>query len=1292
MKVKVTPFFFFLRLLAWCLVGFGLYLFVAWTSYHPFDMGYSTANLNDQVQNVTGSLGALLTDVSFTFFGQIANLIPFVFCAAPILWLIYAKSAPTSIWVPLRWLAGIVLLLCGFTSLATFTPVSANFSDFYTSGGVLGEWLKAEALKYGLNDLVFFVLIALALVGGFLLCKGLEFCQIAHKVYRWALMKPQEEDKDEEVDEFEHDEEENVAQNNLSENNDAPIFDENYAINEVTDEETALEKAEERAVAHNHTDFIPEPVTHTVPKIRGLAPHEDNTLDSENSLSHSNSSVDELTKHLQEESLSKATVIGEEINELLQPENMSVSQHTVSDHPTQIHTETAQSETAEPMEIQDIPPIDLAEIGQPIDVKVSDEVMPKKVVAGEIQEIPVVKMAQKENPINPPKTRTFNTATLSPEALQAQIAMRQRVQAQRVLAKFGRLPSQNPVAQEPEMKTEAVADVPHVDHNIHNQTIAEPVPRQPISPSTVNASPKVENVAQEFIPTPSATPLHIQLNDIPEVAELAREADKVALESNTTEASKIIPPASMANELAQRQNAFAQAQAQAQAQNVHISHEQQDTQPTQNAYTPREAQVAQPPQNAYTPREAQVAQPTQNASTPREAQVAQPTQNAYTPREAQVAQPTQNAYTSREAQVAQPTQNAYTPREAQVAQPTQDAYTPREAQVAQPTQNAYAPREAQVAQPTQNASTPREAQVAQLTQNAFTPREAQVAQPTQNAYTSREAQVAQPTQNAYSTQEARTNNQPVVEEVEAEDVSNIPQYQVYGDSLIHPALQKRMEVLEKPTTPLPTIDLLDKHPSAAQNITEASLQQTSARIEHLLKDFGVKATVEEVLVGPVVTRYELALQPGVKASKITNIESDLARALLFPAIRVAEVIPGKPYIGIETPNAERQTVFLRDVLDSDEFREAKSPLSMALGKDISGEPVVVDLASMPHLLVAGATGSGKSVGVNTMILSLLFRVKPEDVKFIMIDPKVVELSVYNGIPHLLTEVVTDMKKASNALRWCVDEMERRYQLLAALSVRNIEGYNEQIEKYEKLGMPIPNPLWKPGDTMDKMPPPLEKLPYIVVIVDEFADLMMMVGKQVEELIARLAQKARAIGIHLILATQRPSVDVITGLIKANIPTRIAFSVASKIDSRTILDQGGAEALLGRGDMLYAGKNALELTRVHGAYMTDEEVVRVANDWRARGKPNYIDGILDYADEEEESAVHSREDMGDLDELFDEVVDFVVNTGTTSVSALQRRFRIGFNRAARIMDQLEEQGIVSSMQNGKREVLARSTDY
>ena len=518
-----------------------------------------------------------------------------------------------------------------------------------------------------------------------------------------------------------------------------------------------------------------------------------------------------------------------------------------------------------------------------------------------------------------------------------------------------------------------------------------------------------------------------------------------------------------------------------------------------------------------------------------------------------------------------------------------------------------------------------------------------------------------------------------------------PNYKGYSGSLIHPAFQQQTTKREKPSTPLPSLELLSKHPAVEQNITQEEVFETSQRIEQQLRNFNVKATVKDVLVGPVVTRYELELQPGVKASKVTSIDTDLARALMFRSIRVAEAIPGKPYIGIETPNLHRQMVPLRDVLDSSEFRDTHATLPMALGKDISGKAVIVDLAKMPHLLVAGSTGSGKSVGVNTMILSLLYRVQPEDVKFIMIDPKVVELSVYNDIPHLLTPVVTDMKKAANALRWCVDEMERRYQLLSALRVRNIEGFNEKIDEYEAMGMPIPNPIWRPGDTMDAMPLALKKLSYIVVIVDEFADLMMVAGKQIEELIARLAQKARAIGIHLILATQRPSVDVITGLIKANIPSRIAFTVASKIDSRTILDQGGAEALLGRGDMLYSGQGSSDLVRVHGAFMSDDEVICIADDWRARGKPDYIDGILESADDEE-STEKGISSGGELDPLFDEVMDFVINTGTTSVSSIQRKFSVGFNRAARIMDQMEVLGIVSPMQNGKREILSRRPDY
>ena len=530
-----------------------------------------------------------------------------------------------------------------------------------------------------------------------------------------------------------------------------------------------------------------------------------------------------------------------------------------------------------------------------------------------------------------------------------------------------------------------------------------------------------------------------------------------------------------------------------------------------------------------------------------------------------------------------------------------------------------------------------------------------------------------------------------VPESTALEADSSPNYKSYRDSLVHPAFQQPTAKREKPSTPLPSLDLLEHRPAQSQDITREEIMDTSRRIEQQLRNFNIKATVQDVLVGPVVTRYELELQPGVKASKVTGIDTDLARALMFRSIRVAEVIPGKPYIGIETPNTHRQIVPLRDVLDSAEFHNAKALLPMALGKDISGKPVVVDLAKMPHLLVAGATGSGKSVGVNTMILSLLFRVQPEDVKFIMIDPKVVELSVYNDIPHLLTPVVTDMKKAANALRWCVDEMERRYRLLSALRVRNIEGFNEKIDEYEAMGMPIPNPIWKPGDTIDQMPPALKKLSYIVVIVDEFADLMMVAGKQIEELIARLAQKARAIGIHLILATQRPSVDVITGLIKANVPSRIAFTVASKIDSRTILDQGGAEALLGRGDMLYSGQGSSDLVRVHGAFMSDDEVVRIADDWRARGKPDYIDGILDGTDDEENTE-KTAAIGGELDPLFDEVMEFVLNTGTTSVSSIQRKFSVGFNRAARIMDQMEEQGIVSAMQNGKREILAHHPDY
>ena len=532
-------------------------------------------------------------------------------------------------------------------------------------------------------------------------------------------------------------------------------------------------------------------------------------------------------------------------------------------------------------------------------------------------------------------------------------------------------------------------------------------------------------------------------------------------------------------------------------------------------------------------------------------------------------------------------------------------------------------------------------------------------------------------------------------EIEKEVAKSAQSYKPYENSLIHPLLQPKTNNAKKPTTPLPALDLLDRRPVAAQDITRAELLETSKRIEQQLRNFNIKAKVMDVLVGPVVTRYELELEAGVKASKVTNIDKDLARALMLSSIRVADVVPGKPYIGIETPNDRRQTVSLRDVLESNEFRQSKAILPMALGKDISGKAVVIDLAKTPHLLVAGSTGSGKSVGINTMILSLLYRVTPEQVKFIMIDPKVVELSIYNGIPHLLTEVVTDMKKAANALRWCVDEMERRYQLLSYLRVRNIEGYNEKIDEAAAMNLPIPDPTWKPGDSMDTMPPALEKLSYIVLIVDEFADLMMVAGKQIEELIARLTQKARAIGIHVILATQRPSVDVITGLIKSNIPSRIAFTVVQRNDSRTILDQNGAEALLGKGDMLYLGNGTTDLIRVHGAFMSDDEVVRVADDWRARGKPNYIPSILEsIEDENDDDDFVSNGGSDELDPLFDRAVEIVVNTGTTSTSFIQRRLKIGFNRAANIMEQMEEQGIVSEMRNGKRELLSRNpnTDY
>ena len=547
-------------------------------------------------------------------------------------------------------------------------------------------------------------------------------------------------------------------------------------------------------------------------------------------------------------------------------------------------------------------------------------------------------------------------------------------------------------------------------------------------------------------------------------------------------------------------------------------------------------------------------------------------------------------------------------------------------------------------------------------------------QPAPQAY----AQPQQPVQQPYA-QPQQPQHQP-------------PQFQQPApqpqESLIHPLLMRNGDSrpLQRPSTPLPSLDLLTPPPAEVEPVDTFALEQMARLVEARLADFRIKADVVNYSPGPVITRFELNLAPGVKAARISNLSRDLARSLSTVAVRVVEVIPGKPYVGLELPNKKRQTVYLREVLDNTKFRDNPSPLTVVLGKDIAGDPVVADLAKMPHLLVAGTTGSGKSVGVNAMILSMLYKAQPEDVRFIMIDPKMLELSVYEGIPHLLTEVVTDMKDAANALRWSVNEMERRYKLMSALGVRNLAGYNEKIAQAMRMGRPIPDPYWKPGDSMDAQHPVLEKLPYIVVLVDEFADLMMTVGKKVEELIARLAQKARAAGIHLVLATQRPSVDVITGLIKANIPTRIAFTVSSKIDSRTILDQGGAESLLGMGDMLYSGPNSTSPVRVHGAFVRDEEVHAVVQDWKARGRPQYVDGIT--SDTESEGGGGGFDGGEELDPLFDQAVNFVTEKRKASISGVQRQFRIGYNRAARIIEQMEAQGIVSEQgHNGNREVLA-----
>jgi S-DNA-T family DNA segregation ATPase FtsK/SpoIIIE len=504
------------------------------------------------------------------------------------------------------------------------------------------------------------------------------------------------------------------------------------------------------------------------------------------------------------------------------------------------------------------------------------------------------------------------------------------------------------------------------------------------------------------------------------------------------------------------------------------------------------------------------------------------------------------------------------------------------------------------------------------------------------------------------------------------------------------AATKDVVSVKDDTGPMPSFDLLERANKKENPISQEELDIVSRLVEDKLADFNIEAKVVGVFPGPVITRFELDLAPGVKVSKITGLSKDLARAMSAISVRVVEVIPGKSVIGLELPNKTREMVRLSEVIACDAFQSNASALTMVLGADISGKPVIVDLAKMPHLLVAGTTGSGKSVGVNVMILSLLYKSTPEDVRMIMIDPKMLELSVYEGIPHLLSEVVTDMKEAANALRWCVGEMERRYKLMSALGVRNLKGYNAKVKQAIADGTPIKDPLWKFEESMETVAPDLEKLPAIVVVVDEFADMMMIVGKKVEELIARIAQKARAAGIHLVLATQRPSVDVITGLIKANIPTRIAFQVSSKIDSRTILDQQGAEALLGMGDMLYLPPGSPVPTRVHGAFVDDHEVHAVVADWKQRGKPQYIDEILNGEASADILLPGEQPENGDqeYDAFYDEAVAFVTENRRASVSSVQRKFRIGYNRAARLVEQMEQSGVVSSpAHNGNREVLA-----
>src|SRR5690554_1581589 len=500
--------------------------------------------------------------------------------------------------------------------------------------------------------------------------------------------------------------------------------------------------------------------------------------------------------------------------------------------------------------------------------------------------------------------------------------------------------------------------------------------------------------------------------------------------------------------------------------------------------------------------------------------------------------------------------------------------------------------------------------------------------------------------------------------------------------------------MPEPDGELPSLRLLTPAEPQHQNYTEQQLIDMAELLETRLREYGVKAEVVHTWPGPVITRFEIKPAAGVKVSKISNLAKDLARSLMVKSVRVVEVIPGRPTVGIEIPNPHRAMIRLREVIDSERYQQEGSALTLALGQDIGGGPVVANLGKMPHLLVAGTTGSGKSVGVNAMLISMLLKATPEELRLIMVDPKMLELSVYDGIPHLLAPVVTDMKEAANALRWCVAEMERRYKLMAAMGVRNIAGFNGKLDEAERAGAQVADPLWEPQPwEMHESPPVLEKLPYIVVVIDEFADMFMIVGKKVEELIARLAQKARAAGIHLILATQRPSVDVVTGLIKANIPTRMAFQVSSRIDSRTILDQGGAEILLGHGDMLYLPAGSGMPTRVHGAFVDDDEVHRVVEDWKRRGEPEYIEEILSGGVSAEALAGLEAEGAGDGDDaeqdaLYDEAVQFVTDSRRASISAVQRRFKIGYNRAARLVEAMEMAGVVSTMgTNGSREVLA-----